>query len=113
MAVQTRSSTSIAHRRLTRSAPSHLKAVGLAASRTRASAVARRLKDNELASLHLSAPKLSRRPDQVTANPAKVTKKKGKRDTIQYKGPGYSAEGRGSKPPSYKDCVICADSKEV
>lgn len=75
--------------------------------------MARKLKDKELASLHSTEPKLARRPDQVTLNPGKVTKRKGKRDTVQYKGPGYSAEAKGSKPPSYKECVICADSKEL
>jgi len=113
MAIQTRSSTSLPHRRLTRSSPSHLKAVELAASRTRASAVARNLKNNELASLHLSEPKLPRRSDQVTTNPGKVMKGKGKRDTAQYKGPGYSAETKRSRISSHKECVICADSKEL
>jgi len=113
MAIQTRSSTSLPHRRLTRSSPSHLKAVEIVTTQTRASAVARRLKNNELASLHLSDPKLPRRSDRVTTNPRKVTKRKGKRGTAQYQGPGYSAEAKRSNISSHKECVICADSKEL
>lgn len=113
MAVQTRSSTSRIHRRLTRSSPSHLKAVELAAAQTRAAAVARNLKNNELASLHISEPERAHRPHQITVNPGKVTKRKGKGDTVQYKGPGYSAEAKKSSYPSYQECVICADSKEL
>jgi len=131
MAIQTRSSTSLPHRRLTRSSPSHLKAAELAATRNRASAVAQRLRNNELASLQLTKPKLQRRSLQVVkpklqrpsvkvakvakviSKAGKVTKRKGNESGIRYEGPGYSAKAKRAKHPSYKECVICADSKEL
>jgi len=130
MAIQTRSSTFNPHRPLTRSSPSHLKAAELAATRNRASAVAQRLRNNELASLRFTKPRLQRRSLQVVkpklqrpsvkvakvakviSKAGKVTKRKGKESGIRYEGPGYSAEAKRAKHPSYKECVICADSKE-